>query len=214
MTVADGRTIPDAVTVEDLPGVALAEASQPVMRAFTRHLERVSPEATYIALRKLEGLEAAIFDIDTGAPQRPVFPVLARERLLVIFCDDGRPVVGPLRDDFPINPPFGFRRRRPATACPSRILCLDDRPWEDAKGDYNAAGLLRRILAWFARAASGQMDDPLQVPEPAFRPAPISIVMPSNGTEQLTSSETIAPRYWRSWAKPRTGCSAPSGSTG
>jgi integrative and conjugative element protein (TIGR02256 family) len=165
------------------------------MRALVRHLRRVAPDATLLGLRRFsKDIECAIIEIDTGAPQRPAFAVMPRERLLITFHDDGRPVVGPLREDFPSTPHSDFVADDEGLPI-SRTLCLDDRPWEDAKSDYNSAELLRRILAWFARAASGQMDDPLQFPEPAFRPAPISVVMPPDASQWLMPTEATQLRY-------------------
>ena len=196
---ARGEALPDdlscgeAIPPEALLGEPLTEASGVELRALTRHLERTDPEAKLIELRALSrGLEAAIIDFDTGAPQRPAYSILPCERLLVVFMDDGMPVVGTMRGDFPSTPHADFVGDE---AIPiSRRLCLDDRPWQDARGDYNAAGLLRRIAKWFERAGSGRMDDALQFPEPAFRPATTSIIMPAGTGEELRPDDA-GPRY-------------------
>ncbi len=122
-----------------------------------------------------EHIDVIVLNVATCISQEPKFDVLAEERLAVMFIDQA-PAVVPLRKNFPPTPhsyglPVG-------SALPGLMtICIDDRPWEDAKADYNGAEVVRRIISWFRRADSGEVDDVLQLPHAVFLPSEQTIAM-------------------------------------
>ena len=122
-----------------------------------------------------ERIDVIVLNVTTCISQDPKFDVLSEERLAVMFIDEA-PAVVPLRTNFPLTPhscglPVG-------TALPGLMtICIDDRPWEDAKGDYSGAEIVRRIISWFGRVDSGEIDDVLQLPHTVFLPAEQTIMM-------------------------------------
>jgi hypothetical protein len=79
----------------------------------------------------------------------------------VFAAQGGQPRVFALRDDFPDTP---HRKWTPQGAPCS--LCVDDRPWPEAKLTYRPADLIRRIQLWLAKAARGELHDTAQPPDP------------------------------------------------
>ena len=87
--------------------------------------------ATPIEVRSDGDTEIVVLEVATNSPQRPACPIQRQETVGVHFGADGRPTVLALRSDFPDTVhqnwmPEGF----PAS------LCIDDRPWQDAKATY------------------------------------------------------------------------------
>jgi integrative and conjugative element protein (TIGR02256 family) len=121
------------------------------------------------------GVALFVVDFSTCISQAPAYDVLPEERLAVAFFEEG-PAVVPLRIDFPlISHAYGLPTQ---SVLPGRMsLCIDDRPWEDARADYNGAEVVRRILSWFHRADTGEVHDALQLPHPIFLPASQTFVM-------------------------------------
>jgi hypothetical protein len=123
-----------------------------------------------IESRRREDHEIIILDLFTGAPQRPMYPILRTERLGLLFAGPNTaPLVTVLRDDFPDTEhqhlvPQGF----PAT------LCIDDRPWGEARLTWTPAELIERILSWFRRAGRGELHDARQPLDPLLMGSPLS----------------------------------------
>ena len=132
--------------------------------------------ATIEELRRIEGtIEVIVLNVTTCISQEPKFDVLSEERLAVMFIDEA-PAVVPLRKDFPLTPhSYGL----PVGSVIPGIMtiCIDDRLWEDAKADYSGAEIVRRIISWFGRVDSGDVDDALQLPHTIFLPAEQTVVM-------------------------------------
>lgn len=132
--------------------------------------------ATVVGARRKEQYELLILEVETNRPQRPVYPILQRESVGVILSDaPAPPVVLSLRPDFPDTPhqnwvPYG---------APFSI-CVDDRPWQEARPLYTAAELVHRIMKWFERAGRGQLHDARQPLDPFFAPQGAHIVIPRN----------------------------------
>ncbi|MYA88716.1 MAG: hypothetical protein F4X97_09750 [Boseongicola sp. SB0662_bin_57] len=134
-----------------------------------------------------EHIDVIVLNVTTCISQDPKFEVLSEERLAVMFID-GAPAVVPLRTNFPPTPhsyglPVG-------SALPGLMtICIDDRPWEDAKGDYSGAEIIRRIISWFGRVDSGEIDDVLQLPHTVFLPAEQTIMMSPDIQSRFDSPE-------------------------
>jgi hypothetical protein len=132
--------------------------------------------ASVIGARRKEQYELLILEVETNRPQRPANPILQREPVGVILSDaPAPPVVLSLRPDFPDTPhqnwvPYG---------APFSI-CVDDRPWQEARPLYTPAELLHRIMKWFERAGRGELHDARQPLDPFFAPQGVHIVIPRN----------------------------------
>lgn len=115
--------------------------------------------------------ELIILDLRTGAPQRPFYPIHPIERIGVLFVErDVQPIVLVLRDDFPdtehqLLVPEGV----PAA------ICIDDRPWAEARLTWTPAELIERVLLWFRRAARGELHDARQPVDPVMIGSNLSV---------------------------------------
>ncbi|MBN8913182.1 MAG: ThiF family adenylyltransferase [Rhizobiales bacterium] len=115
------------------------------------------------------------FDADVDRPQDLAFPIKGTEPVAVLFPIGGdQPRVLALRDDFP-DPPH--QNWTPA-GTPSS-LCVDDRPWAEARLTATPADLARRIQIWLSKAASGELHEDARPPDPLFFKNPLSIVIPA-----------------------------------
>lgn len=147
-------------------------------RSFSSFLEHHSnDEIQVVSCYDLtDTIEAIWINFPTGTHQEPAHDVRPIEPLLVLFANDGAPLIASLRPSFPFTQhTFGLELGAPTDA--QLALCIDDRVWEDAAPDYNGAELARRIAAWFQRAISGNMNDELQFQDPVFLPSLTSIVV-------------------------------------
>lgn len=135
------------------------------------------PGATLVALRQCDktGYAAVQFDVDVERPQDLAHPIKATEPVAALFpFDGGMPGVMALREDFPDTP---HQNWTPPDSPVS--MCIDDRPWAEAKLTSTAADLVRRVQLWLAKAARGELHDPAQTPEPMFFPSPLALVLPA-----------------------------------
>ncbi len=129
-------------------------------------------------LRRIDGnIDVVVLNMTTCVSQEPKFEVLPEERLAVAFIND-EPAIVPLRKDFPLTP-HSYGLPVESVLPGSMTICLDDRPWEDAKADYSGAEIIRRVISWFGRVDTGDVDDALQLPHTIFLPAEQTIVMSS-----------------------------------
>jgi proteasome lid subunit RPN8/RPN11 len=132
---------------------------------------------TLIGLRQAAdmGYAGVALDLEVERPQDLAHPIKAVEPIAVLFrFGDGPPTVLSLRDEFPDtlhqnwSPPGG-----PAA------LCIDDRPWQEARLSATANDIVRRIQLWLAKAARGELHDPAQPPDPLFYTTLLGIVLPT-----------------------------------
>jgi Prokaryotic E2 family A/ThiF family len=121
------------------------------------------------------GHSAVALEIEVERPQDLVaYPIHATEPVAVLFAaQGGQPRVLAVRDDFPDTP---HQNWTPQDAPCS--LCVDDRPWSEAKLTYRPADFLRRIQLWLAKAARGELHDTAQPPDPLFFVSQLAIVVP------------------------------------
>lgn len=135
-----------------------------------RHAAHV---ASFVEARRQNGLEIVILDIRTGAPQHPVYPIRRTERVGILFTEEeAQPFVTMLRDDFPDTEhqqlvPEGW----------PLAICLDDRPWAEARLTWTPAELIQRIVSWFWRAARGELHDARQPVDPIFMGSQLSFIV-------------------------------------
>jgi hypothetical protein len=124
--------------------------------------------------------ELLIIQARTNRPQRPAYPILREEPLGIFFTTDESyaPSVLSLRADFPETPHQNW--------VPEGVpfsLCVDDRPWQEARPLYTPAELLHRIIKWFERAGRGGLHDPRQPLDPFFMAKGCHLVIPRNAFE-------------------------------
>jgi hypothetical protein len=149
--------------------------------------------ASIIGARRKGPFELLMLEVETNRPQRPVYPILQREPVAVVLSESPfAPAVLALRPDFPDTPhQYWVPDGTPFS------LCIDDRPWQDAKPLYTPAELLHRMMKWFERAARGQLHDARQPLDPFFMGQGPNIVIPRNVFElpPQTRAELIGTRY-------------------
>tara|TARA_B110001469_G_scaffold79498_1_gene75206 strand:- start:1204 stop:3468 length:2265 start_codon:yes stop_codon:yes gene_type:complete len=142
------------------------------------------------AVRHPQAHELIVFELETGRPQRPVYPLRRKETICVLFQVDGNsPSVFALRDDFPDT----LHQNIVPEGVPC-CICVDDRPWQEAKSTYTGSELLYRIRRWFERAGLGQLHDIGQPLDPFFAGSLLNVVLPSFmfSAEGVQASEMIA----------------------
>jgi hypothetical protein len=164
MSAADWLgTFPERV-VDD--GFRLAEAE-----AVARYMRLYGASSGSLIEGRCGGdQELILLDLLTGAPQRPVYPILRTERIGILFAGPHTaPLVTVLRDDFP---DIEHQHLVPE-GCPA-TLCIDDRPWGEARLTWTPAELIERILSWFRRAGRGELHDAHQPLDPLLMGSPLS----------------------------------------
>jgi hypothetical protein len=147
------------------------------------------PGVRLIALKPANELlhDAVHVEVDVERPQDLAHPIRAVEDIAVLFPHSGgMPRVFALRPDFPDT--------QHQNDCPAgfpRSLCIDDRPWSEAKLTTTPNEIARRIQLWLSKAAKGELHDSGQPPEPLFFPSTLVVVIPrsaladSSGTQEL-----------------------------
>jgi hypothetical protein len=145
--------------------------------AFTEAIGRGTiPGVRLIEFRRDDSHEAVHIEIDVERPQDLAYPIRATEPLAIVFgLTDGQPRVLALREDFPDTPHQNWTPE--GTPC---SLCIDDRPWAEAKLTLTPVDLVRRIQLWLAKAARGELHDPAQPLDPLFFRSWLSLVIPSS----------------------------------
>lgn len=134
------------------------------------------PGVTVIGFKECatSGHTAVGLEVEVERPQDLAHPVRATEPVAVVFAaQGGQPRVLALRDDFPDTPHQNWTPQ--GAPC---SLCIDDRPWSEAKLTYRPADLVRRIQLWLAKAARGELHDTAQPPDPLFFISQLAIIVP------------------------------------
>jgi hypothetical protein len=157
LTSAPAREFASAIAAGTLPGAAL-----------TGLMEGAAAGHSGVAL-----------EIEVERPQDLAYPIRAIEPIAVVFAAESTPPrVLALRDDFPDTP---HQNWTPQDAPCS--LCIDDRPWAEARLTYRPADLVRRIQLWLAKAARGDLHDTAQPPDPLFFASQLAIVVPRSASQ-------------------------------
>ena len=156
--------------VIDWKALALARA-----RAVARLIcEGDSQGYRFVEARRSEsGDETLVVNVHVDRPQRFVHPLKAVEPTALHFAaQDRAPAILALRDDFPDVP-----HTNPGHRSDPVSLCIDDRPWEEAKLNWTPSEFLVRIQMWLAKTARGELHGDQRAPEPLFvTPGPVVIV--------------------------------------
>ena len=159
-------------------------------RALASFLQRGSGAgARLISLRQFADLEYAAvhFEVDVERPQDLAHPIRATEPIAILFpFQDAEPRVFALRDDFPYTP----HRNWGAPGTP-RSICIDDRPWAEARLTTTTADLIRRTQLWLAKAARGELNDPALPPEPLFFHSGLAMVVPPDALSATSTAELV-----------------------
>ncbi|ANY77097.1 hypothetical protein BB934_01750 [Microvirga ossetica] len=125
------------------------------------------------ARRALGGAEALIVRVHVDRPQQFVHPLKAVEPLALRFEAQDLPGVFSIREDFPPAP-------HSCTGSPSDplYLCIDDRPWSEARLSWTPSDFLVRIQNWLAMTARGQLHGQDRAPYPLFASLGPIVVLP------------------------------------
>jgi integrative and conjugative element protein (TIGR02256 family) len=120
------------------------------------------------------GSIAVALEVDVERPQDLAHPIKAVEPVAIVaFADGSQPSVVSLRPDFPDT----FHQNWAPPGGPY-ALCIDDRPWAEARLTASAYDILRRTQLWLSKAARGELHDPAQPPDPLFFNSPRGLVLP------------------------------------
>jgi proteasome lid subunit RPN8/RPN11 len=137
----------------------------------------VLPGAILTGLKQADDIQYAAvqFEVDVERPQDLAYPIRATEPIAALFPFNGaQPSVLALRADFPDTPHQNWS----LTDAPC-ALCIDDRPWPEARLTVCPADLVRRIQLWLAKAARGELHDTAQPPDPLFFVSSLSLILPA-----------------------------------
>jgi hypothetical protein len=125
-------------------------------------------------------IAAVNLEIDVERPQRLAHAITGTERVAILDVEgDAQPSVLALRSDFPADIPHQNDVPE-GTPC---ALCIDDRPWAEAKLTWTALDTVRRIQLWLAKAARGELHDAARPLDPIFFRSPVSLVVPRTALE-------------------------------
>jgi hypothetical protein len=144
---------------------------------------------TLIAMKKEAETESAAvyFEIEVERPQVLEFPIRAIEPVAAVFRKaEGPPSILALRADFPDTP---HQNWTPDDAPCS--LCVDDRPWAEAKLSATPFDLVRRVQLWLAKAARGELHDPAQPLDPLFFGSLSALLLPASALAESTGPEEL-----------------------
>lgn len=154
--------------------VAAADLAIPLAKSFAAYLGRTDDGvADLVGARQRDGAELLLLQIRTGRPQQPACDIRLIEPVGVYFPTDDGPRVLALREDFPDTP---HQNLMPPELPFS--LCIDDRPWSEARLTYTPAELLERVVLWFRKAGRGELHDAAQPLDPIFIGHGFEIILP------------------------------------
>ena len=136
-----------------------------------RHAEHI---ASLVEVRAAEDRELVVLDFRTGRTQESAYPIKRIERIGVRFAVSGAmPLVYMLRADFPDT-----AHQQLTLEGHPRAICIDDRPWLEARLTWTPAELIQRTLSWFDRAARGELHDARQPIDPVLCGSSLSFLIP------------------------------------
>ncbi|MCW8087711.1 ThiF family adenylyltransferase [Sabulicella glaciei] len=168
----------------DGSGFRIAEA-----RAVAEFMRRYgAPAGSFVEGRRRGDQELVILDLLTAAPQRPVYPIRPAERIGILFArENAQPFVTMLRDDFPDTE----HQQLVPEGMPAAI-CIDDRPWAEARLTWTPAELVERVLKWFRRAGRGELHDARQPLDPVLIGSQLSFFIAGSVLDAGTPQDLIA----------------------
>ncbi|MBB4426597.1 integrative and conjugative element protein (TIGR02256 family) [Bradyrhizobium sp. CIR48] len=132
--------------------------------------------AGILGARRGGAAEVLVLEVQTARPQRPAYPLNRSEPVAILFPQEcAAPIVLALRPDFPDTPHQNWVPEQ-IPAC----LCVDDRPWVEARLTYTAGQLLFRILNWFKLAGMGELHETGRALDPHFTGVTFEIILPAS----------------------------------
>lgn len=145
--------------------VDVDEMQSPDAAALISFVQRHAADVACLVEVRMSGdQELVVLDFQTGRPQDSEYPIKRVERIGVRFLAQGAmPLVFMLRPDFPDT-----EHQQLTIEGSPRAICIDDRPWGEARLTWTPAELVQRILSWFARAIRGELHDARQPIDPIF----------------------------------------------
>lgn len=169
--------------------IAIDDLQHPAAKAVAAYLPSAVDIATLVAVRRnASGMEILIVDLQTGAPQRPAVAIESVEPIGIAFVRErAMPLILALRSDFPDTE----HQQLMAEGCPA-ALCIDDRPWDEARLTWTPAEMLQRLAAWFRRAARGELHDAHQPLDPIFEGSVWKFVFPRSVLSNRATSVELA----------------------
>jgi hypothetical protein len=137
-----------------------------------------SPYVTLVECRRKDGYpgsETVIVDLDIEVAQKPVYPVLPRERMAITVVQDDStyPEISVLRPDFPRVPHLNL-----GSSTGLKTLCLYEEPLAELRLHWTARHAIERIREWLAKTADGKLHPDDQPLEPLLALADGTLVMP------------------------------------
>ncbi|OAZ91390.1 ThiF family adenylyltransferase [Halomonas sp. G11] len=169
--------------------VAATCLTYPAAQALVSYVDRYAGHlATVVEGRRGAGHELVVLDFQTGRPQKSVHPIKRVERIGVCFTHDaGMPLVFMLRADFPDTE----HQQLTPEGIP-RAICIDDRPWAEARLAWTTAELAERILSWFRRAGRGELHNAHQPLDPLLFGSPLSFIISRDALHHAAELDLVA----------------------
>lgn len=138
-------------------------------------LARNASDTRVIEMRATASEIGFLIEMEVERPQDLACDIRAREPLIFLFSStrDIRPGVLAARESFPDTMHQNW--------CPAgvpRSLCVDDRPWEEARLSYTPSDFVRRVGLWLSKAARGELHDPSQPLDPHFFRTGLGLIIP------------------------------------
>lgn len=158
-------------------------------RALVRFVDRYAGHvATFIEARRDGEHQVVVLQFRTGKPQRSAYPILATERIGVRFSgEESLPLVVMLRDDFPDT-----EHQQLVPEGTPKAICIDDRPWSEARLTWTPAELIERILSWFGRAGRGELHDARQPIDPILFGSTLDFIVSRSILDSPANEDLVA----------------------
>lgn len=169
--------------------VAATDLTYPAAQALVAFVEQYAGHlATIVEGRRGEEREIVVLDFQTGRPQKSAHPIKRVERVGVFFThDEGMPLVFMLRADFPDTE----HQQLTPEGIP-RAICIDDRPWAEARLTWTTAELVERILSWLKRAGHGELHDARQPLDPLLFGSLLSFIISRDVLHRADELDLVA----------------------
>ncbi|MDZ7685290.1 MAG: ThiF family adenylyltransferase [Gammaproteobacteria bacterium] len=151
-----------------------SDLASPDATALIRFLQRYGEHvARVVEVRSAPPMELVVLDFQTGKPQQSFYLIKRCERIGICFSVHGTmPLVYMLRSDFPDT-----EHQQLTIEGSPRAICIDDRPWAEARLTWTPAELVHRILSWFSRAIRGELHDARQPIDPVLVGSSLSFLI-------------------------------------
>jgi len=163
----------------EIDGIIVPAPSLTLRRAKELVAALSSPDLPYASLvechRNGDG-ESIVFDVVVQRPQARKHDIRSTERMAVAFApSDARfPEILAIRADFPFVPHLNVREEEFP-----RSICLDERPWPEARLTWTAPSFVERIRSWLTLTARGELHQEDQILEPLMLSSGLRLVLPA-----------------------------------